>query len=280
MSLPPLSEKEIRDRIYTAVDGIGGEESVELLTQLTAEVPGWLKAHYEMEHSYPSPSGITQCRLQQWYKAKDYKRDQEIPRSWKARAAAGILVEPYWFAVMKLAGFDMTLPQETYKCGPLMITHPDALVEGLPWELKTITGWGYRYLLEGRGIAGEQAGHFAQMQLHLYATEQEWGLYIATPPDPNLLQSIMRQNKKYGRLYEMPLVYIEWVPRHEPEIKHQLERAEMLVEDLKSDDPPPREFDGREFDMTGKRTFPCGYCVNLKTCNEKYGYFEDIRYVT
>jgi len=36
-------------------------------------------------------------------------------------------------------------------------------------------------------------------------------LYFASPPDPLLLQSLMRQWKKYGQGYELPLFYLEVV---------------------------------------------------------------------
>ena len=76
MEAPPIPIDELRPRLHTAIREMGNEQSAGILDQLKGEMPAWLAAHYRMEHSYPSPSTIMNCRLQQWYGAKGVEPDQ------------------------------------------------------------------------------------------------------------------------------------------------------------------------------------------------------------
>lgn len=69
MSTPPLVE-EIESRIYSAIEQIGDEKSLQLLEKLSPEIPRWVKLHLQMQHTYPSPSNITRCRYQLWLNAR------------------------------------------------------------------------------------------------------------------------------------------------------------------------------------------------------------------
>ncbi|KKM84259.1 hypothetical protein LCGC14_1300920 [marine sediment metagenome] len=271
---PPIAEVSLR--INEALESIGNEKSLELLGRLGAETPNWLKNHLAMEHSYPSPSNITRCRYQLWLNAKDKPRDEEPPTLWKIRQLMGIIAEPLWLAVLGMAGFEVTLPNERLECGPNMFAYPDAVLDSdFLYEGKTINGWGYKRLLESSvGVSAEEDSHYTQAQLYLYAAKKMWCLYLATPPDPGFLQSTMRQKKRYGASYEMPPVYLEWIERDDATIEDALQRAEMIVEDSKSDEPPPREYDGRTVDLKGKKLMPCGFCLFSATCQTKYGYGE------
>ena len=273
MSNPP-STIEVSARIDEALENIGNEKSLELLGRLGAETPNWLKIHLEMDHTYPSPSNITRCRYQLWLNAKNKPRDEDPPSLWKIRQLMGIISEPLWLAVLGMAGFEIALPNKRFGCGPSMWAHPDAVLDDdFLVELKTLNGWGYKTLLESSvGVSAEEDGHYTQAQLYLYAADKEWCLYLATPPDPGFLQSTMRQKKRYGPNYDMPPVYLEWIQRDEATIEDALQRAEMIAEDIKSDEPPPREFDGRTVDLKGKKLMPCGFCLFSSTCQKQYGY--------
>jgi hypothetical protein len=182
----------------------------------------------------------------------------------------GIVSEPYWLAVLASGGRELALPNARYQCGAHMWAHPDAVMDGsFLVELKSESGFGYKKLLESYvGVQKEEVGHYVQAQLYMHATGHEWTLYLTTPPDPGLLQSTMRQRKKYGRDYLLEPVYLEWIARDEDAIAMALARAEMLVADAASPVPPPREFSGVEFDNEDKRTWPCGYCLWLRRCND------------
>jgi hypothetical protein len=257
--------------IYKAIEEMGSDESLALLGKLAGQAPAHYKKHLELEHSTPSPSGITRCRLQQWYKAREEESDVILPAAWKKRSAAGVFMEPYWMSVLSLTGLKIA-DAEANECGPHMRAHADAFIndDGL-LELKDKTGWAYKRLIEGKGLAYEQPDEYMQAQLYLHATAREWCLYLASPADPAFLQSIMQGWKKYGQNYELPLVYLAVIERREQDIQAGLERAEMIAADVQEDTPPPREFDGVYLSKTGKKAFPCGYCLYNRQCVEVYG---------
>lgn len=262
---------DLNDRIYAAIEEMGSEDSLALLGELAGQAPAHYKKHLELEHSTPSPSGITRCRLQQWYKAKEEESSVVLPAAWKKRSAAGVLIELYWMTILKLTGLDI-YDNGPYRCGDHMDAHPDAFIadDGL-LELKDKTGWAYKRLIEGSGIAYEEPSEYMQAQLYMAATERPWLLYLASPADPAFLQSIMQGWKKYGQNYELPLVYLAVIERREQDILAGLARAEMIAEDVKQDEPPPREFDGVALNPKGKKAFPCGYCIYHPQCQEVYG---------
>ncbi|KKK97577.1 hypothetical protein LCGC14_2651340, partial [marine sediment metagenome] len=221
-----MNVDEIRSRLYTAIDSVDSEQSLEMMGELGSLIPAWLRHHLEQEHSTPSPSTLMDCRFCQWLRARKEPPDQDIPTYWKIRRVAGVLQEPYWLHIFKLAGFDVVLPDETYACGPLMQAHPDALVNDFVLELKSVQGWGFKNLMEGYGVATESPGHYTQANLYLYAAKKKKCLYVATPPDPGLLQSILRQKKRYGSNFNLDPLYLEFIERDEATIEAGLRRAE------------------------------------------------------
>ncbi len=257
---------------YKGIDAIdhGDDYALGVLADLESKVPEWLRAHREMEHSYPSPSGIMRCRLQQWFDARKMKPDQASPRGWKVRRAMGIISEPYWLAVLGSGGADLTMSNEKFDCGPHMWAHPDAIMnDEFLVEIKSVSGWGYRKMLESwGGVEMVEKGHYVQAQLYMYATGMPWTLYLTWPADFGQTQSAMRQKKRYGKYYEMQPLYLEWIPRNKDTIEMALERAEMIAKDKRSKTPPQREFAGVEFNADGKRSWPCGYCLHLGKCGK------------
>ena len=149
-----------------------------------------------------------------------------------------------------------------------MWAHPDAKMDGeFLVEFKSETGVGYKILLETPGgVEMAERADYVQAQLYMHATGDEWTLYLTFPPDYGLLQSDMRRYKKYGQSYALPPVYLEWIRRDGPTIEMALGRAETVAVDKGSAKPPPREHSGAEFKMSGKRAWPCGYCLHLAKC--------------
>ncbi len=86
---PPRPIGDMYSLVHQGIDAIGrgDEAALAQLARLTAEVPRWVRLHLEMEHTYPSPSGVTRCRLAQWYDARGMKPEQESPLGWKVRRA-------------------------------------------------------------------------------------------------------------------------------------------------------------------------------------------------
>ncbi len=241
---------------------------VKSLSVLSTDAETFIAAGFGAHNTYPSPSGVTRCRLAQWYDARGMKPDQESPLGWKVRRAMGVLAEPYWLAVLAVEGAALELPNERYQCGPSMWAHPDAKMDDeFLVEFKSETGVGYKILLEtAGGVEMAERAHYVQAQLYMHATGDEWTLYLTFPPDYGLLQSDMRRYKRYGQDYALPPVYLEWIRRDGPTVEMALERAETVVADKKSGEPPPKEHSGAEFKMNGKRAFPCGYCLHLAKC--------------
>ena len=273
VQIKPPNLDELRQRIYAAIEEMGSEESLQLLGELGAQMPTYLAKHLAMTHTVPSPSSVTDCRLQQWFKAREYEPDVVVPAAWLKRAAAGVVIEPYWMAILTLAGLPITLPGHEIPCGPVMDAHPDGYIgDNALLELKDKTGWGYKRLIEGNGIAYEEPNEYMQCQLYLHASGRDWCLYLASAADPALLQSLMRQWKKYGKDYELPLVYLEIVYKRDEDVQAGLERGDMIADDAQSSAAPPREYDGVAFKTDGvTKTFPCGYCIYQPTCKETYG---------
>lgn len=257
---------------YNGINALdhGDDYALGVLAQVAAAVPEWIRLHRAMEHSYPSPSGIMNCRLQQWFAAKNVRVDNESPIGNKVRRAMGVISEPYWLAVLGSGDDKLTLPNKKYSCGPHMWAHPDAVMnKQFLVEIKSVSGWGYRKMLEEwGGVEMAEKGHYVQAQLYMYATGYDWTLYLTNAADPGQTQSSMRQKKRYGKSYQMQPLYMEWIPRNDDTIEMALERAEMLVGDQLSEESPPREFSGQEFKPSGALSFPCGYCLWNPTCND------------
>ena len=84
-----------------------------------------------------------------------------------------------------------------------------------------------------------------------------------------MLQGMMRNWKKYGPGYNLPIVYLEVVHRSEKDIKYVLDRAEMIKGLLDVDEPPPCEYAWQaEIDKKGNKTWPKGYCPFLSLCRD------------
>ena len=275
-----ITTKEISERLAGAIQEMGSKLWLDSLEKFGALGPLWMRRHLEIEHTVPSPSGIEACRLQQYWYAK--KREQDIPHptAYRRQAAMGVLSELWWLTVFEVAGFGVFTPNLPYECGPHMKAHPDALFDedpssdpyGYVLELKHLTGFTYKRHLEGYGgLKTVNPNYEAQVQLYMHAAGTAHALFLASPSDPKLLEDVMRQRKKYGEGYELPLVHLEWVKHYEQRVQQLLRRAEMIAEDLRSDEPPPREFTGAAF-IAGRKSWPCGYCAFQPSCIKMYGW--------
>src|SRR3989304_209328 len=85
MDIEPPNLDALRTRIYSAIEEMGSEESLRLLGELGAQMPTYLAKHLAMTHTIPSPSSVTDCRLQQWFKAREYEPDVVVPAAWLDR---------------------------------------------------------------------------------------------------------------------------------------------------------------------------------------------------
>lgn len=287
----PIETSELYDRLLAAVREMGSEKGIGTLREMQTQSLAWMEKHLEMEHSYPSASMITRCRLQQWLNYLEVEPSEEIPVHWFMRAAAGIINEPYWRALFAMAGFE-TIHDHTHVCTTNgMIAHPDLVVVGdkersdletFIVELKSMSGFGYKkYWDEPGGVYVHERGHYSQMQLYMNKVWEDGldepfvknCLYLVTTPDPGLIQSIMRQRKdRRNTGWNLTPLYLEWTPYNKDAVNNLMAREQMLIDDIDRSlgDIPEREFSGEEFEGRGRKTFPCGYCAHLKTCNSIY----------
>ena len=272
-----LNLDDFNHRVYQALEDTDSQEFQDILRELGTETPDYLANHLGAEHSTPSPSGLTTCHTQLWYKNQGVEEEHSVPAAWKKRAAVGSMTELLWIALIRLAGYDVTLAGQ-YECGPYMRGHPDGWIpqdfnasidQSLDkWgilELKDLTGWTYKRIIEEPGgIRNSEMQYYTQVQMYMYATKASWALFFASPADPAHLQSNMRRYKKYGQSWTLPLFYTEIVERDEAHIEASLNRAESIATLLSEITPPPREYDG----IT---KWPCQYCPFQKRCNEEFG---------
>jgi len=258
---------ELEKNIYRVMETVDTLEFQQMLGELVAESPAYLKAHLSNPHTIPSPSSVMDCRLLSWFKAKSYEPEGSIPAYWTKRAVVGVLMEPFWMAVLRLCGLDIQHVTAGVPVGDHMGGKADYFIgDNALGELKDKNGWMYKRLIEGIGVAYEIPKDYMQAQMYLQGYNKEWSLYMATPDSPGMLQSAMRNYKKYKAIpnWTLPLVYLEIIERNEKDILIGLARAKMMRNDQASDTPPPREYDGE----IHAGLHPCNICPHRKKCND------------
>lgn len=79
-------------------------------------------ANADSDHAVPSPSGVADCRLKQWFAATETPRSNPIgPASYK-KMETGRHIEQFWHTIYEQAGFDVletpeSEPFDNYKGG-------------------------------------------------------------------------------------------------------------------------------------------------------------------
>jgi len=258
---------ELEKNIYDVMGRVDTPEFQQVLTELVAESPAYLKAHLSNPHTIPSPSSITDCRLSSWFKATGQEPEGSIPAYWTKRAVVGVLMEPFWMAVLQMCGLDIHHVTAGVPVGEHMGGKADYFIgDTALGELKDKNGWMYKRLIEGMGVAYEIPKDFMQAQMYLQGYNKEWSLYMCTPDSPGMLQSAMRGYKRYKEIpdWSLPLVYLEIIERSEKDILIGLARAKMMKGDQALSTPPPREYDG-QVSKTGMH--PCNICRYRGECN-------------
>lgn len=259
--------KKLEQDIYAVLGTVDTPAFQQMLVELVAESPKYLAAHLSNPHSIPSPSSLMECRLSSWFKATGQEPEGSIPPYWTKRAVTGVLMEPFWMAVLRQCGLDIQHVPAGVAIGEDMHGKADYFIgDNALGELKDKNGWMYKRLLEGMGLAYEEPKEYMQAQMYLQGYEREWSLYMATPDSPGMLQSAMRNYKRYKDIpnWTLPLVYLEIIDRSDKDILIGLARAKMMRADQASTTPPPREYDGLVHD---KGLHPCNICRFRKECN-------------
>jgi len=247
MSKPPIPLFEIHESILTAIREFDWERGRPILAELVGNTPAYMAKHFALEHTIPSPSSVTTCRRQLWYKVHDTEVDRTLPESWAMRAAAGMVMEPWWFMILALADprLKVTTVEEPLEIAPGVIGSPDGYLTeiGALLELKSQTGWKFIYNNE-KGITSESPEHVAQCQLYMHGAGVEWTLYLAAAADPQLVRwhKAPYVNKKKDPEFEYPFFLLEWVKYDPKEATALLERMEVIRADKDEDEPVMREY--------------------------------------
>ena len=252
MSKPPIPLPEIHDSILTAIREFDWERGRPILAELVGNTPAYMAKHFALEHTIPSPSSVTSCRRQLWYKDHDTGVDRTLPESWQMRAAMGMVMEPWWFMILGLSDprLVVTTVEDPLDIAPGVIGSPDGYLKGIDslLELKSQTGWKFIFNNE-KGIESESPEHVAQCQLYMHGAGVEWTLFLAASADPSFLRwykapYIGPKGAKYkDPEFNYPFFLLEWVRYDPKEATRLLERMDIIRADLKEDELAPREYD-------------------------------------
>lgn len=266
MSQPPIPLPEIQDSILTAIREFDWKKGRPILAKLVGNTPAYMAKHFALEHTIPSPSSVTSCRRQLWYKVHDTEVDRSLPESWTMRAAAGMAMEPWWFMMLGLADprLAVTTIEDPLDIAPGVIGSPDGYLTeiGALLELKSQTGWKFMFNNE-KGIESESPEHVAQCQLYMHGAGLEWTLFLAAAADPQLVRWV--KNRKRDPEFTYPFFLLEWVQYDPKEAKFLLTRMEQIRRDKRKDTPAPREYDPAE------TKWPCQLGCRWRTQCEELG---------
>lgn len=248
MNQPPIPLPEIHNSILTAIRDFDWERGRPILAELVGNTPAYMAKHFALEHTIPSPSSVTDCRRQQWYKVHDTEVDRTLPESWAMRAATGMVMEPWWFMILGLSDprLAVTTIEEPLDIAPGVIGSPDGYLKEIDslFELKSQTGWKFSYNVKN-DIFRESPEHVAQCQLYMHGAGVEWTLYLAAAADPSLIKWVKKffAKKEEKADYEnYPFFFVEWV-RYDPiHAQSLIHRMEMIRQDKFAEEPVSRDY--------------------------------------
>ena len=243
MSGPPIPIPEINESILTAIREFDWQKARPVLAELVGNTPAYMERHFALEHTIPSPSGVLTCRRQLWYKSHGIEGSSTKPESWSMRAAAGMVMEPWWFMILSLADprLKVTSRDEILDITPDVGGSCDGYLDEIDalLELKSQTGWKFIFNND-KGIESESPEHIAQCQLYMHGAKREWCLFVASAADPSLVRWV--KNRKKDPAFEYPFFLLEWVHYDRERTEELVERLGMILEDKETEEPAAREY--------------------------------------
>ena len=261
---PPIPLDEIHESILKAIRDLDWKTARLNLAELVSRTPAHIEQALALEHTIPSPSGVTDCRRKLWFKSHSDGDGRALPEAWIYAAAVGTLVEPWWCKMLGLADprLKVTNFTEPLDIAPGVRGMPDGNLEAIDslFELKSSGGWDYIYTKE-EGVYKQNPGHVAQTNLYMDAAGKDWCLILHNTVAPALVKWI--KNRKRDPNFEYPFFSLTWI-RRDPEYVAELkERLLLIQEDKLKDTPAPREH------SPSTTKWPCQVgCPNLKRCLE------------
>lgn len=228
------------------------------------------------DRNVPSPSSVSKCTRQNWFKAKGTAKTNQPDNGESVIAAeTGRLSEAFLIRVVEEAGLGV----------PVYVTEDESLRELSAAELEEVSmkggqvdniirpDDGERFLVEFKrkgvfdmldllrdGLREAKPDEFIQMQSLMHAKGLTRGLYIAANWDRGSFTSRVRKwdERPDG-------LYAEWVPYSRPAALAAKVRAEMQTKLIEEEEDParvPRDYDPFE----GK--FPCSWCPHWDVCKK------------
>ena len=235
-----------------------------LLDTLVAEVDEWGARR-------PSPSNISQCSRQHWFRVRRWRRTN-LPRAGSVLAAdEGWLVEPKVFSMLEKLGCrverDVDCDWEFWRGDPGTpdgaIWQPgDSPQEGMIVDAKRLGMWSYISLLE-KGLRGSKPEYYDQMQLYMTASGLKVALVVALCADPAGTGWVWKTIKK--RQDELPPLWVEEVALDRERVNELCVRERWIDDMIEMVDEPARVT--REFNPQ-TTNFPCNYCGWQDSCVE------------
>lgn len=223
-------------------------------------------ANADSEHAVPSPSGVADCRLKQWFTGREVPRSNPIPPANYKKMETGRHIERFWHDIYEQAGFDVlptpdSEPFDNFKGGQgdgILVIRTDELAETMGLrvgdrgllELKDLGMWTFDdYVLHG--TEGKDIEHYKiQTQIYLGRYNLKFAVLHGGIAD-NSAQMFLwqRMRKREGNpppfwleiVYPDPVVYAAMNARA-GEVNWYIENVEQPPLVLKDFDPEQGKF--------------------------------------
>jgi hypothetical protein len=235
---------------------------------------------YDGPRHTPSPSGITACRLRQWFQGKGVERTNRIPVDSLKNMEQGTAIEGFWRDTYQAAGFHVA-PAPPVTVGDMrsrggdgilyVATEECAKAYGLPkgtpslLELKNFGAWSYFDFIDN-GIEKGHPDYWAQVQSYMHGYGLDYCIFHAGMADPSGTKWLWKRIKK--RSEDIPPFWIEIIRRDPSVALETIDRAAEIRWAIdKIDNRIPVEL--RDYDphaLLPDKKFPCFYCGWAAAC--------------
>lgn len=233
----------------------------------------------------PSPSGISACRLRQWFQGKGLTPTNRVPVESAKNMAQGTAIEGWWREVYTRAGFDVVSPMQRPPEGSMgamrshggdgllyVATHDCATALGLPvgskllLELKNFGAWSLFDFIDN-GLEKGHPSYWMQTQSYLHGYGLDYAIFHAGVADPSGTKWIWKRIKKRP-IEDFPPFWMEVVKKDSGTVMDALSRADDVrwhIDNVHDRIPIElRDYDPVALLPEGK--FPCGYCPYADAC--------------
>lgn len=240
------------------------------------------------DRAVPSPSSVTRCTRENWFKARGYEKTHEPDNGESVISAeSGRLTEPLLLAVTCLAYDASPMYQQDDESGReldeeelarvsmaggqvdnILTIHGDngvpagVLGENVLVEFKRKGVFPYLKLLRADVREGAESD-YVQMQSLMHAKQLPYALYVAA----NFSRDALTANtRKWDE--RPPGIIGEWVLYNEAEALAAKQRAETQLHYIHTVDDPasvPTDYQGARLEP-GAGKFPCSWCRYWVTC--------------